>query len=123
MASTTGIELGPDTCVLAGVRRTRSGGADIIALHTIEPAAWPAHDTALAEALRDVRLSKRFPRRARVVALGFSEDSAADAMSRSAMRPLVDAGFRVDRVVTPPQALAILSRTRPKPAPPDNAVA
>src|SRR6266545_4328562 len=122
MASTTGIELGPDTCVLAGVRTSRSGGAEIVALHTIEPAEWPAHDVALAEMLRGVRRSKRFPKRACVVAWGLPEDAAKDTISRAAMRPLVDAGFRVDRVLTPPQALAILAGTRAKPGVQTNGV-
>src|SRR4029453_17715955 len=111
MASTTGIQLGPDSCVLAGVRTTRSG-ADIVALHMVEPAAWPAHDVALAEMLRAVRKSKKFPKGARVVAWGLPEDAAIDTIPRAAMRPLVDAGFRIDRLVTPPQALAILASTR-----------
>ena len=114
MASTTGIELGPDTCVLAGVRTTRSG-SEIVALHTIEAAAWPAQDVVLADMLREVRTSKKFPKRARVVAWGMPEDPASDAVSRAAMRPLVDAGFRVERVVTPAQALALLAAMRVKP--------
>jgi hypothetical protein len=115
MPSTTGIELGPDSCVLAGVRTTRSG-AEIIALHTVEPAAWPAHDVAFAEMLRGVRTSKKFPKSARVVAWGLPEDATLDDITRAAMRPLVGAGFRIDRVVTPPQALAILAGTRVKSA-------
>lgn len=114
MASTTGIELGPDTCVLAGVRTTRSG-SEIVALHTIEAAAWPAQDVVLADMLREVRKSKKYPKRARVVAWGMPEDPASDAVSRAAMRPLVDAGFRVERVVTPAQALALLAAMRVKP--------
>ncbi len=114
MASTTGIELGPDTCVLAGVRTTRSG-SEIVALHTIEAAAWPAHDVVLSGMLREVRKSKKFPQRARVVAWGLPEDAASDVVARAAMRPLIDAGFRVERVVSPPQALALLAGTRAKP--------
>src|SRR4029453_8025118 len=111
MASTTGIELGPDSCVLAGIRTSRSG-ADIVALHMVEPAVWPTHDVALAEMLRGVRKTKKFPKGARVVAWCLPEDATIDAVTRAAMRPLVDAGFRIDRVVTPPQALAILASTR-----------
>jgi hypothetical protein len=114
MTGTTGIELGPDTCVLAGVRTTRSG-AEIVALHTIEPASWPAHDSVLADVLRDVRKSKKFPRRARVVAWGIPEDATPETVSRAAMRPLVEAGFTLDRIITPPQALAILAGTRVRP--------
>ncbi len=115
MASTTGIELGPDTCVLAGVRTTRAGNGEIVALHTIDPGAWPAHDVAFTAMLRSIRTSKRFPRHARVVAWGLPEDASDDAVSRAALRPLIDAGFRIDRMVTPPQALAILASTRVRP--------
>lgn len=123
MARSTGIELGPDTCVLAGVRTTRTGVADVVALHAIEPAMWPGHGTALADLLRGIRRSKRFPRRAHIVAWGLPENAINDATSRAGMRPISDAGFRVDTIVTPPQALAILAATRSKPGPANTAVA
>jgi hypothetical protein len=122
MARTTGIELGPDSCVLAGVQTTRSG-VEILDIHIIEPGAWPAHDTALAEMLRGVRQTKNLPRRARVVAWGLPEETANDEIARAAMRPILAAGFRVDRILTPPQALAILGRTRTRNAGPNTAVA
>ena len=122
MGSTTGIELGPDTCVLAGVRATRTD-VEITALHIIEPAAWPSQDVALAEALGTARRSKKLPRAARVVEWGLSEDATTSEIARAAMRPLASAGFRIERVLTPPQALAILASTRVKPGGQNTAVA
>ena len=54
----------------------------------------------------------RFPTRARVVAWGRHpsasiEDPGTDAM----LTPLREAGFRVDEVFTPSEALALLART------------
>jgi len=121
MASNTGIELGPDRCVLAGVRTTASG-TEIVALHIVGPDDWPTHDVAFAEMLRGVRQSKRFPKHARLVAWGLPEDRTDDAIARAAMRPIVDAGFQIDRVITPPQALAMIARTRRKPGVQNNGV-
>jgi hypothetical protein len=115
MASTTGIELGPDSCVLAGVRPARKGVADVTALHIIEPSSWPSQDVALAEMLRSVRRGKRFPRTARVVAWGLSDrPTLDDPITRSLLRPITAAGFRVASILTPPQALALLAATRPR---------
>jgi hypothetical protein len=109
MSSATGIELGPDSCLLARVRLGRRG-VEIAALHVIEPSAWPSQDEALAEALRSVRRKKRFPRAARVVAWGLPEGATADdPVTRAALRPLVAAGFHIDAVLSPPQALARLA--------------
>jgi hypothetical protein len=121
MASNTGIELGPDRCVLAGVRTTGSGN-EIVALHTVGPDDWPAHDLAFADLLRDVRKSKRFPKHARVVAWGLPEDNADNAIARAAIRPIVDAGFQIDGVFTPPQALAMIAHKRRKPGVQNNGV-
>lgn len=117
MASTTGIELGPDTCLLAGVRPARAGGAEVFALHRIDAAEWPSHDVAISDALRAVRRGKRLPRRASVVAWGLPDGAVDDAMSRSALRPVEAAGFRIASILTPPQALARLAGTRPRNSP------
>ena len=78
MASTTGIELGPDSCVLAGVRPARKGIADVMALHIIEPSSWPTQDVVLIETLKTARRGKRFPRSARVVAWGLPDRPTLD---------------------------------------------
>jgi len=113
MASVTGIELGRESCVLVGVRATGAGTADVTALHIIEPAAWPTLDVALVETLRSVRRAKRFPRDARIVAWGLPDDPAGnEAIVRALQRPIVAAGFRVESILTPPQALALLAASR-----------
>lgn len=117
MAATTGIELGPDSCVLAGVRPAGTV-LDVSAVHVIEPAAWPLHDVALAETLKAARRGKRFPRSARVIAWGLPEPlSPDDPVVRAALRPISAAGFRIDAVLSPPQALACLAAQRPRTAP------
>jgi hypothetical protein len=115
VAGTTGIELGPDSCVLVGVRPGAGGAADVVALRVIEPALWPTSDVAQTESLRDARRSKGFPRRARVVVWGMPEEPPADAaISVAGLRPITAAGFRVEAVMTPPQALALLAAARPR---------
>lgn len=112
MSSSTGIELGPDSCVLAGVRARRRG-PDIFAAHVVEPSAWPGQDVTLSALLRSVRRKKKLPRTARVVAWGLPDGSRADdPVTRAALRPLVAAGFRIDAVLSPPQALALLAASR-----------
>jgi hypothetical protein len=83
------------------------------ALHIIEPAQWPDHDVSLTGMFKRVRQQKRFPRRARVVAWGLHESaSASDPATRAALRPLIDAGFRIESVLSPPKALALLAGQR-----------
>jgi hypothetical protein len=116
MASTTGIELGRESCVLAGVRPSQTGIADVVALHTIESGAWPTLDVAFVESLRGLRRGKGFPRNARIVAWGLPDDPAGDdTTARWLQRPILAAGFRVESIVTPPQALALLAASRPRP--------
>ena len=108
MPNTTGIEIGPNSCVLTAVRVGRRGAA-IVALHVIAPADWPAQDLALAELLRSVRRRKKLPRAAHVVAWGLPGVGAEDPRSRAVLEPLVAAGFRVDALSGPVQALARLA--------------
>ncbi|OFW11288.1 MAG: hypothetical protein A3H96_16435 [Acidobacteria bacterium RIFCSPLOWO2_02_FULL_67_36] len=114
MAATTGIDLGPDSCVLVGVRPA-GPVLDVSAVHVIEPAGWPSHDVALAETLKAARRGKRFPRSARVIVWGMPEPlSPDDFVVRAALRPLTAAGFRIDAVLSPAQALVRLAATRPR---------
>ncbi len=113
LATISGIELGTDSCVLV---RTRQVGAatEVSALHAVYAAEWPSQDVALAALLRRIRRDERFPRRARVVGWQMPDSaSPSDPATRAALRPLVAAGFRVDALVSPPQALALLAATRP----------
>lgn len=114
MPGITAIELGPDSCVFVRAR-PRAGAVEISAFHQIGRSAWPAHDNAVTAALRQVRRTRQLPRRARVVAWALSEPAKeGDALVRALVRPIAAAGFRVERVLTPPQALAELARTRPR---------
>lgn len=115
MRNVCGIELGPDSCVIVAARRGRDA-TEVLALHVIEPGEWPAHDTAITAALRAVRRKKRFPRRAAVIVWGLPDmASAAEPSTRAAVRPIVDAGFRVESILTPPQALAALAAASSRP--------
>ena len=114
MASTTGIELASQSCVLVGVRPGRAGTGDVLALRTIGPSEWPANDTTQAEVLESVRRAERLPRRAAVVAWGLPDDSMDGASTRAALRFIETAGFRIASVLTPPQALARLAGLRPR---------
>jgi hypothetical protein len=110
--SITGIELGPDSCVLVRARK-RGAAVEVSALHQVEPATWPAHDSALAATLRQLRNAKRFPRRARLVAWGLTPPVQDRGLVPSSLfKPLAAGGFRVERVLTPPEALAEVARTR-----------
>ncbi|HXG55731.1 MAG TPA: hypothetical protein VNJ03_10170 [Vicinamibacterales bacterium] len=112
MGNATGIELGPDSCVLVAARAGATG-AEVSAVHVIEPADFPAAGVALTEALRGARHQKKFPRRARVVLWSLEQPaSMQDAAVRSATRPLLAAGFRVEAVLSPTQALAAVASAR-----------
>ena len=114
MASTTGIELGLQSCVLVGVRPGRAGTGDVLAIHTIGSSEWPTNDSTLTELLGSVRRAKRLPRRAAVVAWGLPDDAMDGASIRAALRFVEAAGFRIGSVLTPPQALARLASLRPR---------
>jgi hypothetical protein len=95
----TGIELTPDSCVIVEVSR-----ADrlprLSALHVIEPAEWPP------ENLSQIRRRRSFSAHAQIVQ--WDNDPAA-------LAALVDAGFVIDAVITPEQALAIVAGERNRP--------
>ena len=113
LTSITGVELGTDSCVL--VRARQNGAAiEVSALHAVYAAEWPPQDVALAGLLRRIRREGRFPRRARVVAWQMPEAASLfDPSTRAALRPLTAAGFRIDALVSPPQALTLLAATSP----------
>jgi hypothetical protein len=95
----TGIELAPDSCVLVDVRHGK-GLPRMTALHVVEPSGWPPPDLA------QIRRRKRFSTRANVVAWAADEP---------ALQTLSEAGFIVDRILTPEEALATLATERPRP--------
>jgi hypothetical protein len=112
VSGVTGVELGPDCCVL--VRGGRLGAhRTVAAAASIPSSSWPRDRHALVERLRELRRRYDLPSRARVVAWG--DDSS--------LAPLIDAGFEVGAVLTPAQALARVVRSRTVGAPPETAIA
>ena len=98
----TGIELTQDSCVIVDVSR---GGKlpRLSALHVIEPADWPPDN------LSQIRRQRPFSARAHIVQWDNNPAGLA---------ALVDAGFVIDAVMSPEQALAIVARERNRPESP-----
>jgi len=111
MPRLTAIEISSDTCVL--VRTSVSGtSVDVRGVQVIDPAAFPGGGT-FAATIRHARRAGRFPRRARVVLWGMPDGAAPnDPAVSPQLEPLVSAGFRIDRAVTPCNALSALARVR-----------
>jgi hypothetical protein len=111
MASITAIELGTDTCAFARTS-TRRGEVHLSAAEVLDPAAFPGMD-AFTIAARQARRSMGLPRKCRVVLWGLPDGAnRKDAAVKPLLAPLTNAGFRVDRVVTPCNALAALARLK-----------
>ncbi len=112
MSGVTGIELGPNYCVL--VRGGRLGShRTVSAAAAIMPSVWPDDPHALVEQLREARERHGLSRRARVVAWD----------SEATLAALAEAGFEIASVLTPAQALARVVRARQVGAPSGTAVA
>lgn len=104
MSHSTGIELGPASCVLV---RALRGTAGVGGVRVVERAAG---GPALVAALRAARFAGQLPRRARVVSWGLPPSAAQDdPAGESVARLLSDAGFRVEAVMTPVEALVRLA--------------
>lgn len=111
MALITAIELDGDTCAIA---RTTVRGREVTvsAAEVLNPASFPGVD-AFAAALRKARRTLHLPRRSRVVLWGLPDGATPrDPGAVSALAPLIAAGFKVERVVTPCNALGALSRLK-----------
>ena len=111
MRPVTGVEIGVDSCVVARVRRG-SDGVQLSAVHGLAEGDWD-RDQTLAANLRRLRRSGHFPRRARVVAWGIDGvGTGTKAMTQAAVAPLAEAGFVLDAVMSPAEALLALANTR-----------
>src|SRR5262245_35503252 len=111
MATLTAIELGADTCALARTSVHRDA-VSVSAAEKLDPAAFPGGDS-FALALKQLRRSLRLPRRCRVVLWGLPDGaSRKDDRVKPLLIPLERAGFRVERVVSPCNALAALARLK-----------
>ena len=76
MSGVTGVELGPDCCVL--VRGGRLGAHRTVAAAASIPSSdWPTDRHTLVERLREVRRRHDLPSRARVVVWGDDETGSA----------------------------------------------
>ena len=112
MPAVTAIELDGDTCAFA---RTTIRGREVTvsAAELLTPASFPGTD-AFISALRNTRRALRLPRRSRVVLWGLPDGATPrDPGAAAALAPLTAAGFKVERVVTPCNALGALSRVKP----------
>jgi hypothetical protein len=112
MASATGIELCPDSCLLAGIRPLREGDAEISGLRRLEGPYWPSQDQLVVQALRTARQDARLSRRAFVVAWEFGDGPSTRAESRDVFKSIEAAGFQIVSVLTPPEALRRLARAK-----------
>lgn len=96
----TGVELGPSTCVLVRTRREGS----VASARIVDARDRSALASALAHAARD----GGFSRRARVVAWGAPGSQVAlDLDHLPDVDPIVEAGFEIESIVSPAQALAM----------------
>src|SRR5258706_15257443 len=113
MAGITAVELAADTCVFARTSSGRRGGdVHLSAAEILDPAAFPGRD-AFVVAVRRTRRALRLPRRCRVVLWGLPDGANRnDAAVKPILEPLAAGGFRIERVVTPCNALAALARRR-----------
>ncbi len=111
MSSITAVELSEDTCALARTT-VRRGEIHLHAVEILDPHAFPGGGS-YAAALRHARRSAKLPRRTRVVLWGVPDGaSRRDAAVKPLIAPLTEAGYHVDSVVTPCNALAALARVR-----------
>jgi hypothetical protein len=117
MGSTTGIEIGPDSYLFAGVR-TIHRQENVLALRRFNAFEWPADQRLFVDSLRRIRRDHRFPRRAAVV-LWNTPDEFDGAVRHDPLDSLEAAGFRTVSVMPPPQALARVANALPRGDPSD----
>jgi hypothetical protein len=111
MRSITAVEIGADICALASTS-VRGGDVHLFAAETLDPGAFPGVDS-FTLAVRQSRRALKLPRRCRAVVWGLPDGARRrDPIVLPLIEPLTKAGFRVDRVVTPCNALGALARLR-----------
>src|SRR5262245_6817301 len=107
----TVVELGADNCTLVSTS-VGSGEIRVFAAEMLDPRAFPGIE-AFTLAVRQTRTSQKMPRRLRAVVWGLPDGATRkDPAVQPLIEPLTNAGFRVERVVTPCNALGALSRLR-----------
>jgi hypothetical protein len=111
MAKLTAVELGADMCALARTS-VRRGEVQLLAAETLDPAAFPGID-AFTGAVRQARRALKLPRRCRAVVWGLPDGATRkDPTVKPLIAPLVGAGFKVERITSPCNALAALARLK-----------
>lgn len=114
MSSVTGIDIGPDYCVLVQAR-LRADTIQFGPVRVFAPGRWPKQVAARAALLAEARRELGLTPRAWVVnwQLDASEDqSDTPARPNDSEQMLRESGFEAEAVLTPPQALALLGGTR-----------
>jgi hypothetical protein len=120
MSGVTGIELGPNYCVL--VRGGHAGSQPTVStVGTLVLSASSGDRQNRVHQLRKAREGGDFPSRARVVAWGSGSATATNDVA--ALAALAEAGFEIGLVLSPSQALGRMVRARSMIAPTGTAVA
>jgi hypothetical protein len=117
MARATGIELCPDSCLLAGIRPLRGGDAEVFALRRLEGLSAPTQDQLIVQSLQTIRQTDRLPPRAFVVAWKFDRSSADQSDSPRVLTSVQASGFQVASVLAPSEALLRLAIARQRTSP------
>ena len=111
MPSLTAVELGADTCA-ARPYVVQHGEIAVSAVEMLDPSRFSGMDS-FTLAVRRSRRSLRLPRRCRAVVWGLPDGGGRnDPAVLPLIEPLLGAGFRIERVVSPQNALAALARLR-----------
>ena len=114
MSGVTGIELGPNYCVLVKPGRGGHAGSQraVATASTLLPSAWSGDRKSRVQLLREARERGDFPSRARVVAWGSGSAATSGPNDITALASLAEAGFEIGRVLSPTQALGRMVRSR-----------
>jgi hypothetical protein len=115
MGGLTAIELGVHSCLLVRVYP----GQESIRLAAIGGTGTDEWEEAgpLSDNLQRARRSGSFPRHATIVDWNLrGEASDSDPFAEAGLAPIRDAGFVIDAVLSPPDALCLLAGRRPRAA-------
>ncbi len=111
MSSITAVELGAGTCAFARTS-VRRGEVRLSAVEILDPTAFPGMD-AFTVAIQQTRRALKLPRRCRALIWGLPDGAnRKDPAVKPLLAPLTGAGFRVEAVVSPCNALAALARRK-----------
>ncbi|HXW06363.1 MAG TPA: hypothetical protein VD833_14085 [Vicinamibacterales bacterium] len=108
MSGVTGIEIGQDFCVLVAAQAAQSA-LRLSTARLVPAAEWGPPGAARVELLRTIRTANALPAACAAVVW----DTGETSQQAELLQPLTQAGFRVQSVSSPPQALAALARITP----------